>query len=891
MPPLDLTNLRKAIGAPPPQEQQQQQMITVPVSVNLIVKNCAESLDACLRSLKTFILDPRDELIIVDTGSTDKGATVRVARQHGAKVIERPDLSRDMSAKVSQWLPGWEYKYKAELQNVGGMMTDFAEARQIALRASRHDCVFWIDSDDTLWEARPGELRMVVEQGFKKRFDALFLEYEYAFDKHDGRCITTLKRERVVDKRMFYWKGRCHETLIPRVEGQMGKIAYYNDVPVKIRHTAHRVDHRKADIRNYIILRNELEDDRAAGRVPDTRTLFYIGNSCRGLGLTREGLGYYKDTMRLSGSADDRYAAQLYMAQMYLTPPEIRPLDAVDAGLECIKLSPRDPRGHFIVSRAYALMERWEEALQWFEAGQGFPMPETTHTLDPEQVISFPLAVAIKAAVELGRIDHAKRLAEELIKRRPDYPDTKAVTAEVQNAVVCNAMIQGIQALVTNSKPGNQAEAEATLRKIVDTLAIVPDKIEDSGAGKSEPPDSRPVAAAVTQRAEYKNEAGERVVELVEVHERGRDLALWCGHTFEPWGRVNRKTGISGSEKMVLLMVPHLQARGFRTTVYANVPHVQRGRDASGVHWRHWSEFDRTQPRDILMVWRQIGALAMQCPARRRVAWLHDVQNPGAWAPELCASADDVWCLSESHAAPLRGVAGLKGKIWVTRNAIDGTLYTRPDATLRRNRNKVIFCSDITRGALTAIRAFRLAIQSGVPAEGPEKPELHIFYGFSKLFWGTAKSVRYVHVPDKDGGAWLDDYVREFWREVDRTPGVFFHGRVSWAKLASHFRTAGVWLYPTRFIETSCMSAMEAAAAGCCTVTSRVGALQETVDWDDPLTFQTIPAITDAGAALYNAMQVPADYPSRLVTAARAVKRFNAADLANEWAARLVKDD
>jgi glycosyltransferase involved in cell wall biosynthesis len=59
--------------------------------------------------------------------------------------------------------------------------------------------------------------------------------------------------------------------------------------------------------------------------------------------------------------------------------------------------------------------------------------------------------------------------------------------------------------------------------------------------------------------------------------------------------------------------------------------------------------------------------------------------------------------------------------------------------------------------------------------------------------------------------------------------GVFYHGRVDQKTLAREYLASGVWAYPTGFSETSCISAMEAHAAGLRMVTSPVAALNETV--------------------------------------------------------------
>src|SRR5580658_9036899 len=54
------------------------------LSAAIIVRDEAEHLDGCLRSLRGLV----DEIVVVDTGSSD--ASVEVARSHGAIVAHEP---------------------------------------------------------------------------------------------------------------------------------------------------------------------------------------------------------------------------------------------------------------------------------------------------------------------------------------------------------------------------------------------------------------------------------------------------------------------------------------------------------------------------------------------------------------------------------------------------------------------------------------------------------------------------------------------------------------------------------------------------------------------------------------------------------------------------------
>ncbi|HJN34803.1 MAG TPA: glycosyltransferase family 2 protein, partial [Prochlorococcus sp.] len=84
------------------------------LSLSMVVRNEESCLGACLTSVKGFV----DEIVVVDTGSTD--ATVAIAEAAGARIEHLP------------W-PG-----------------DFAPARNAALNLTTGDWVLVLDADEQL---------------------------------------------------------------------------------------------------------------------------------------------------------------------------------------------------------------------------------------------------------------------------------------------------------------------------------------------------------------------------------------------------------------------------------------------------------------------------------------------------------------------------------------------------------------------------------------------------------------------------------------------------------------------------------------------------------------------------------------------------------------------
>lgn len=99
------------------------------ISLSMIVKNEEQNLPGCLASVRDLV----DEIVIVDTGSTDR--TVEIAREHGAKV----------------YFFAWQ--------------GDFASARNESLRHCTGDWILYLDADERVEPDSCREIRRLVEEG------------------------------------------------------------------------------------------------------------------------------------------------------------------------------------------------------------------------------------------------------------------------------------------------------------------------------------------------------------------------------------------------------------------------------------------------------------------------------------------------------------------------------------------------------------------------------------------------------------------------------------------------------------------------------------------------------------------------------------------------------
>jgi glycosyltransferase involved in cell wall biosynthesis len=157
----------------------------------MIVKNEEQSISKCLDSMKEIA----DEIIIVDTGSTDR--TKEIITQYTDRIYD------------FEWID------------------DFAAARNYSFSLATKEYIMWLDADDQLFEEDQQKL-LELKRALDHEVDSVAMEYHLAFDGQ-GKPAMSCRRNRLVKRSKNYgWVGPVHELL--RLDN--GSKVYVSDIAI-----------------------------------------------------------------------------------------------------------------------------------------------------------------------------------------------------------------------------------------------------------------------------------------------------------------------------------------------------------------------------------------------------------------------------------------------------------------------------------------------------------------------------------------------------------------------------------------------------------------------------------------------------------------------------------
>ncbi len=519
--------------------------------------------------------------------------------------------------------------------------------------------------------------------------------------------------------------------------------------------------------RNHVLLEIDLEENPE-----DKRALYYLGNGFIAAGNFRAAIDTYKRLIELGPSNQyDGWSALCYMGIAHLRLGE--PAEAKVALNLAMDENPFHPEPYLYMARACNAQGRWREALKWIDLARHTEKP-------PSFVFTNPLDYSFNACVDeaeayaaLGEVSKARQCLERAVQIIPDNEGVNRNLAQYRSF-------------------------EDTARKASAIVTLFNGRTDDEI-----------VAMAQTIPMDRDLKAFGRVHDIVTPAylrlRRGLTprMAFFCGGALEPWAPpILNTTGIGGSETAVVEMARRFAADGWRVDVFGTPGEWEGEHEGSG--WWHYRFYDpAADARDVTVFWRTPDA-----PLPDRTAamlWLHDYSYPGKdlsrWPTVLGVSAYHARVLGALNRVP-------EAQLDYVPNGINLDRFT---PLVKREPASCVYSSSPDRGLEVLLDIWPQVLRAEPGAT------LTVAYGWQNI----DKMIR-------GGNEYLAGLKARITPKLRQT-GVKFVGRLPQTELADLFSRSMLWTYPTTFLETSCISAMEAMAGGCVPITTNAGALEETV--------------------------------------------------------------
>ncbi|RJR34742.1 MAG: glycosyltransferase [Desulfobacteraceae bacterium] len=238
------------------------------ISACMIVRNEEKYLPSCLRSIRHYV----DELIIVDTGSTDN--TISIAESFGARVYHHP----------------WE--------------NHFSKHRNQSFSYAIGEWIFYIDADE---ELLPGSGEALLEAvRAEEDVDAVAVVLECIFDRGQSRAYNNAIRL-FRNHRGLHYKGRVHNYIV----GVKKSIC----APIRLFHHGYNLDKKASHVkfqRTTGLLKLDIQEDPQNPRAHHFLSASYLSEN-----MFQEAAKEASEAIRLyekSHSPSPNYLWSLYIA-------------------------------------------------------------------------------------------------------------------------------------------------------------------------------------------------------------------------------------------------------------------------------------------------------------------------------------------------------------------------------------------------------------------------------------------------------------------------------------------------------------------------------------------------------------------------------------------------
>lgn len=310
------------------------------ISACMIAKNEEKVIARCIESYRKAV----DEIIVVDTGSTDR--TVAIAQSLGAKVFH------------FDWID------------------DFAAAKNYALSKANGDWIVFLDADEYFANGTGNNLRSFLQK-LDKTFGGIACRM-LNLNEVSGKITSEIIHVRVFrnDKQLRY-VNPIHEELVYHCKGTKLQAHLADRRELLIHHTGYsdNINKEKAE-RNLALLKKQLDGDTAA----KPEYYYYIADTYFSLGEFEEVIRYIRLFMAAGvklSNLNARVHGILIDAMTRLNYPVSEVMEEV---VIAVKKFPQQPFFHFYKAKFLFDDRRYDAA--WLEARQTMQLQETYEDIE-----------------------------------------------------------------------------------------------------------------------------------------------------------------------------------------------------------------------------------------------------------------------------------------------------------------------------------------------------------------------------------------------------------------------------------------------------------------------------------------------------------------------------
>ena len=148
----------------------------VSISLCMIVKDEEETLGRCLNSIHDLV----DEIVIIDTGSTDK--------------------TKEIASKFTDKI--YDFKW----------CDDFSKARNYSFSKASKEYILWLDADDVILEKDRVKFKYLKEN-LDNTYDIVMFKYDLNLDEHGIPALSYYRERLLKRKNNYIWKSPIHEVI------------------------------------------------------------------------------------------------------------------------------------------------------------------------------------------------------------------------------------------------------------------------------------------------------------------------------------------------------------------------------------------------------------------------------------------------------------------------------------------------------------------------------------------------------------------------------------------------------------------------------------------------------------------------------------------------------